>query len=688
MNTAENRQRVLYVDDEADIRGIVEYALEDESDMELKMCASGHDAVECVTDFKPHIILLDVMMPGMDGPTTLKKFRELAETENTPVIFVTAKVQPHEVQHFISLGAVDVIAKPFEPMELAKQIRRHFRSEVPEEPEKKRDKFNALCESYKAELPGRILSIKSEWQQAQKQERPHEHLSIMHRLIHSISGSAQSFGFRALSELARNIEQTILSVIEREASLRDNLVQQIGAQLGEMDNLVAAGPDKDHISVEPTGKKPLSSGSRLIYLVEDDAPLADIIRSQLQIHDWDVRIFTDATSARQALGKQLPAAIIADLCLPEGKYAGSKLLQKFQPLSEMHIPRIVISSMWNWESRLAAARAGVDVYLTKPLDLSTLVDQLSRLTETQNKEPYRVMIVEDTVALANYYAQVLEDAGMQVKIVTDPTRLLDALGDFHPELILMDLYMPGCSGVEAARVVRQDSRFLSVPIVFLSAETERQRQLGAMRTGGDDFLIKPISNFDLVAAVTLRAERFRTLSNVIRQDSLTGLLNHVSFKLHLEQEFARAQRFGSLLSFAMIDVDRFKSVNDNYGHPMGDRVLKSVAHMLMTRLRKSDVIGRYGGEEFVVLMPDTRVEDALTVLNSLREQFAKVRFLSDGREFNCTFSAGLGSAPPYTNMDTFIQLTDNALYQAKQSGRNRICLAAAQEPVSTVGRGR
>ncbi|MDG4582790.1 MAG: response regulator [Candidatus Competibacter sp.] len=119
--------RILYVDDEADIRSIVEFALEDEEGLTLELCASGQEALATAPELRPNLILLDVMMPGMDGPTTLQRLRGHAELATTPVVFVTAKVQPQEIAHFKSLGAVDVIAKPFDPMALADQIREIWR---------------------------------------------------------------------------------------------------------------------------------------------------------------------------------------------------------------------------------------------------------------------------------------------------------------------------------------------------------------------------------------------------------------------------------------------------------------------------------------------------------------------------------------------------------------------------------
>lgn len=115
--------KIMYVDDEADIRTIVEFALEDEEDFKLKICASGQEALDTIGNYRPDFVLLDVMMPGMDGPATLRRIRELPEFASLPVVFVTAKVQPHEVAYFKSIGAAEVIAKPFDPMLLAGQVR-------------------------------------------------------------------------------------------------------------------------------------------------------------------------------------------------------------------------------------------------------------------------------------------------------------------------------------------------------------------------------------------------------------------------------------------------------------------------------------------------------------------------------------------------------------------------------------
>ncbi len=525
----------------------------------------------------------------------------------------------------------------------------------------KHTKLQVLRAQYAAELPQRIAAIQCGWEAVDSPDTRNQ-INELHRLVHSLNGSAGSFGYVRLSHAARDLENVLAARME------------IGTLLARLRSIADAGPDSERPVEIAMPRIFIAMENPLLYVVEDDPLLAKEIAAQLDTYGWEVQLFTNATEARKALRQQLPAAVIADVILPEGVLAGAELLQQFQFLADQGIPRLLISVRWDWEARLAAARAGADAYFVKPLDFTLLTDVLDKLIYREDPQPYRVLVVEDTQELAEHYAEVLRAAGMQVWVVTEPSKLLDSLAACKPDLVLMDLYMPDCTGVEAARVIRQDAGYLAVPIVYLSTESERQRQLAALQIGADDFLEKPIYDNYLVSTVTLHAARFRTLASLIRQDSMTGLLNHISFKLQLESELARSRRAASPLTFVMIDIDCFKHVNDCYGHPTGDRVIKSMAKLLTKRLRKSDMIGRYGGEEFAVIMPDTTLDIGFSVVNQLREQFADLRQISGEETFTCTFSAGVATAPPGTAvaMAMLIQQADAALYAAKNQGRNQV----------------
>jgi diguanylate cyclase (GGDEF)-like protein len=264
---------------------------------------------------------------------------------------------------------------------------------------------------------------------------------------------------------------------------------------------------------------------------------------------------------------------------------------------------------------------------------------------------------------------------MAVKVVNNPMKVMESLREFSPDLILMDIYMPECNGMELAGVVRQLEAFVSIPIVYLSAEKDMDKQLSAMSLGGDDFLTKPIKPEHLVSSVTSRIQRSRLLRSFMVRDSLTGLLNHTAIKDQLEREVGRAKREKMPLTYAMVDIDHFKQVNDTYGHPVGDRVIKSLSRLLKQRLRETDVVGRYGGEEFAVIMSNTDSHAAFKVMDELREAFSRLKHLVEGNEFSATFSCGIADVALFGDAIKLGDSADKALYEAKHAGRNRVVLA-------------
>ncbi len=424
-----------------------------------------------------------------------------------------------------------------------------------------------------------------------------------------------------------------------------------------------------HISEIPNS----ASEHRLIYLVEDDPLLAQDLALQLGNFNYTTRIFHNLSDFRQAVRQANPAALIMDMGLPDGN--GADAVAEIQEGRATPLPVIFLSGRGDLEARLAGVRAGGAAYFTKPVDIGAMVDALDTLTAQKASEPYRILIVDDTPSLARFFALTLQEAGMITEVVTDPMSIMKALVEFAPELILMDMYMPGCNGLELAMVIRQQEAYIGIPIVFLSAETDLNKQLEAMRQGGDDFLVKPIQPDHLVSAVTSRARRYHMLRSFMTRDSLTGLYNHTATKDLLNNAAELAQRRNTPLAFAMIDIDHFKSVNDTYGHATGDRVIKSLSRLLQQRLRKTDIIGRYGGEEFAVALIDADATRAESIMNEISVSFEQIRHRVDDREFNVTFSCGLAVFPPNGSAAEFSEAADKALYEAKRSGRNKVVLA-------------
>jgi len=514
-------------------------------------------------------------------------------------------------------------------------------------------------------------------------------VAIVSRLSDTWAGTLSEGGQEALEQLQREVRD--LAVSGRQSGYRR--VAEMASILEVMLDPVAAGEEtasaefraifQDYVRAlnqlvhQPPDASPddeIQGGSRVLF-VSDDIETARSLRPQLGYFGYSLERINANEDIVEAL-ERLPAdAVLIDLEGRTGDDLDPALSQRIEELLSGGVPLLATCDTGDIERRLSAARAGAIAYQTKPVDPYMLVDDLdnAKSTEKANEPDYQILLVEDSQTQAAYFTSMLVRAGMRVKVVHDPMQVFDTLADYAADLILMDMYMPGCNGEELARVIRQVPEYASIPIVFLSAETEVDRQLHAMSLGGDDFLTKPISPSHLIRSVTIRAERARTLRSFMVRDNLTGLLNHTRIKEQLKQEVARAERRdGGPVAFAMIDIDNFKQINDVYGHPVGDRVIKTLSRVLQQRLRQTDFIGRYGGEEFGVIMPDAGANEARNVLDAVRQSFSRIMHAAGSETFQVTFSGGVAAFPDYVDAAEMANRADEALYVAKQHGRNRI----------------
>ncbi len=327
------------------------------------------------------------------------------------------------------------------------------------------------------------------------------------------------------------------------------------------------------------------------------------------------------------------------------------------------------------ESVVQLMRSGIDANLTMDAPSFSIISRILDLMQQNMPQKTRVMIVEDSLTAITVIERALNAHGIETHAIRDPIHLFEALASFKPDLILMDMHMPRFNGIEATRVLRQMTAYSAIPIVYLSGESDVSMQVEALRLGGDQFLNKPVNPILLTAVIKTKIERAHEVMRASQIDGLTGLLNHTAAKSRLEALVQEAFH-GQTLIVAMIDIDHFKSINDTYGHPVGDEVIRSLAWLLKGNLRPEDLIGRYGGEEFLLAMPGITPEQALFMLEKVRHAFAALAQTHADVHFHATFSAGFTSYLPADNGDSMTEAADQALLDAKRKGRNRVIYAA------------
>lgn len=534
----------------------------------------------------------------------------------------------------------------------------------------------ALNRLFSEKLPSKLMEIEVALAQFEDNPVDVETIALLHRLLHTMSGSAGTFGYEDLGRRSRELEVRIKTLLPGVVWSAEELAQ-FTADVRTY--LCCTLPTKDRIEpvaseVLLTPKSELDASTRLIYLLDEDTSMCEAIAVQLQHFGYAFEIIKDLNSLAGKLAAALPALVMMNLGTVEDQFAGALEIEKIRASGMADIKLLFFANASSFESRLRAVRAGGDAYFTKPVDISVLMESVDALLRSGSNNRYRILIIDDDIVTSQYHASILNAVRMNVQVLNAPEQLFNVMAEFRPELILLDVYMPICDGVELAKMVRQDNSFLDIPIVFLSTERDFSKQLDAVKAGADDFLTKPIPPEFLVSAISTRAERYRSLRTLILRDGLTGLYNHTAIKEELTAEVAIAARNKSELALAMLDLDNFKHVNDTYGHPVGDQVLRTLSRLLRQRLRRSDVLGRYGGEEFLVIFPGTSALSAQKVLDEVRVAFKKLRQYSDNGEFSVSFSAGIADLGLASDADTLIEHADAALYEAKKTGKNRVVL--------------
>lgn len=454
--------------------------------------------------------------------------------------------------------------------------------------------------------------------------------------------------------------------------------------------------------------------SALILVVDDTPANVMLLEAKLNNEYYDVVTAADGFEALKQAKEHSPDLILLDVMMPG--MDGFETCRQMKADHEIsHIPVVMVTALNSPEDRVNGLQAGADDFLTKPIDdaalmarvrslvrIKTLIDEL-RLRDqtgaemgvlgeknnsfTMDVSGSRVLVIDDDGVQSKYILDALAQK-FQVELLTkiDDTIKVAAEGAF--DCILISTQLAEVDGLRLAMHLKTKDELRHVPLIIMVDEEEREVMLKGLELGVNDYISLPPDMNELLARVQTQIRRkkfqdalksnYQQTINMAITDGLTGLYNRHFLSTHLNNMVKQALQMGRPLSHIILDVDKFKSINDTYGHDVGDEVLIQLGKIVVNAIRSADLAARYGGEEFVVLMPETDIFDAAEVAERIRLSVERTPFKVSHAVGELRITVSVGVSHLRNDKDTSHELhkrADEALYRCKENGRNQVQLA-------------
>ena len=524
-------------------------------------------------------------------------------------------------------------------------------------------------------------------------------LSDIKAKSHRIKGSGGSYGYPSITAIAGQIEALSASALAQSPTSTPNEYQELKARIDDLLAEVAIqlkalqnDPPRPNTLTTQTIEAPnqlenaeLSLDNIQILVVDEDRQISNLVERVLTRNRKTLlRICETTVEAEKILNESRPDLVLLSVSLPQtSAYNFAKLIRS--KASTQQIPIIFLSADTELLNIVDSIRAGADDILIKPFDAQSLLDKVNEIIATARPKHLRIAMVDDDPDLHRIVEQAVGPMGFHLYPLENPSDTIQMLSKIMPDLLLLDIDMPDMNGVEVCRAIRTDVRFKALPIIFLSSNSDEETAVRGFRAGADDYITKPFRVNELVARIQSRVQRNDILSEQAHRDGLTQLYHNQYFHKYLNDTITEAQRYKDSFCLVMLDIDNFKDVNDLHGHLTGDRLIQELAKFLQLRLRHSDVIARYGGDEFAVLLRRISPYDCKSLFTLLKDDFMSRKFnsMQSAKILQITLSIGISVFPHdgFTK-DDLIKAADNALYQSKLAGKNSVTISHTSDPNS------
>jgi diguanylate cyclase (GGDEF)-like protein len=504
---------------------------------------------------------------------------------------------------------------------------------------------------------------------------------------HKLAGGLGTFGLEEGSRVARQIEELLESRFAEPLGITPQRQKRIAKPLEqlvvELRQTVQDQQNRRLTTVEAQPSATLVARPQpVVLVVHGDVGFTNDLGVEAISWNMQVVTATDVDAARTHLQQVSANLILLDLALLQNPASRSPLLAALRQYAPT-TPIVVLSEQDQTSDRLSAVQLGAALFLPKSTPLPQIFQALMQLLQELNWGGVKILVVDHELQTSRLLKTSALAQSLQFTELNDPEQFWETLKSVHPDLLMLNIHLPKVNGLQLCESVRQDLHWNWLPIVALTEDATSSTIHQVLAAGADDYITKPIVPDIVSIQITNRIRRSRLLRSQAQVDALTDLSNRQQSIQGLNQLLRIAQRSQQPVCFAVLDLDHFKQVNDEYGHMQGDRVLRQFGQFLKQKFRAGDVVARWGGEEFVIGMYGITRSDGIERLAEILEEWRSMPSSSPhDTEPNVSFSAGVAQYPSDgITVQMLYRSADAALYRAKVAGRNRV-LSTQWQPLS------
>ena len=659
---------VILADSDLEERGFGQLLLQRRG-FDTLSCESLESLREQVSKADAPVVILDLEILGPDPIVELKSLREASSGSATIVMAVDTSVGEPSRETLVQEGGVSlVVGIPINWREVSAQLDElcERRSKKPK-PAKSRldEKMAALRAAYSKTLAAKHRSIVTSLDAYRKLGNATA-LTDAVMATHKIHGTAGSYGFPTLSDEYGRLE----GELNREDRGGEDWWTHVDRALAACDSAQKAVLLPSVHKTTDTNTLETSVAPRLL-LIDDDPKFCEFAQRVAGEALIEMLVAHSVTEAERIAENTPLAAAMVDIRL-SGQDDAFELVRSLRRAERNKtLPIAFVTAHAELDNRLAAVNAGSSLFLEKPISEQRLKSSIRYLVSLRAGDAPPVLVIDDDDEFIDSVSIVLESAGLNVARESDPSAALAALERSRPQLVLLDLVMPGLSGFDVCGVILATPDWKSLPVLLMTARLGSDVRVATFEAGADDYLAKPIVPRELLARIRLRLEREAFIREHSRRDPVTGLLLRGAFVEEVNRRLAAVRREEGQLVVALLDLDRFKQVNDTHGHHAGDEVLARLGSLLLRRLRTEDIRARWGGDEFAIAMEGVTPQMAKEILSRVLTEFRDPARDGLGTYWgDVSFSAGVAAFPnDGETVEELLKAADTKLYSVKRAGR-------------------